>query len=246
MEKFSESFVRHWHQIVTIWSEITFFAAIVILVFYILRRSVVTKRTKKYEFISSNEIRYYWYAALTLCFSFTFFLNGLIVREDNTSTEFLLIIKTFLTVGIGFAIAYFFNQYLTVYYPFKLEKKLHSIRFKPRKSPDGNIMKMLTEDEEDVHLTEEMIHDESISAYEYDVWIDEKTGYKVIDKYKGSLYDLICSTCNYRTLRELREEVQTEPTSTDSGILLKHYKCTYCNHEEIRESRIAPLVGEEV
>lgn len=240
-ENFSESFVRHWNQIVMIWADIAVVLAAVIFLLYVIRRSMIRKRTAKYAFINANEIKYYWYSALMLSMGFAFYLNGLIVREDNTSTEFLLIIKTCLSLGIGFIVAYFFNTYLNVYYPFRLEKKLHSIRFAPRWSPDGNEMKILTEDEEDVHLTEEMIHHEDISAFEYDVWIDEKTGFKIIDKYLGSSYDLVCENCNYRTLREVHEEVVTEPTQTESGVLLQHLKCSYCDHEEERETKIAPL-----
>ncbi|MFY0624948.1 MAG: hypothetical protein JXR07_01555 [Reichenbachiella sp.] len=241
MENSSAPFIKYWQQIVVIWSEIAVAAAILIVLYYLIRRALISKRTVKYEFISANEVRFFWYAALALSIGFTFFFNGLIVKEHVTESQFILSIKTFLSLAIGFGVGYFFNTYLHVYYPFKLEKKLHDIRFKPRKSPDGNEMKLLTEDEEDVHMTQEMIHHEKISAYEYDVWIDEKSGYKIIEKYNGSLYDLICDSCNYRTLHEVDEEVIQEPKANESGILRKHYKCSYCGHKEDRESNIAPL-----
>lgn len=241
MENSPVSFINYWQQIVTIWAEIAVAAAVLILIYYLLRRSLISKRTVKYEFMSANEIRFYWYAALALSVGLTFYLNGLIVGVNSTNSQFILAIKTFLSIAIGSGVGYFFNTYLHVYYPFKLEKKLHKIRFNPRKSPDGNKMKLLTEDEEDVHMTQEMIHHEKISAYEYDVWLDDKTGYKIIEKYNGSLYDLICDNCNYRTLHEYDEEVVLEPQAQESGVLKKHYQCTYCGHKEARESKIAPL-----
>ncbi len=241
MNKVTESFVRDWREITLLWSEIAFGLSILILLYYFIVKSFKTKRTTKYQYISENEVRFFWYAALALSISVTFLINGSIIRVDNTSSQFVLGIKTFLSIAIGFAVAYFFSTYIHVYYPFRVEKKLHNIRFKPRFSPEGNEMKILTEKEEDVHLTQEMIHHENISAYEYDVWLDEKTGYKIIDKYKGKLHDLICENCNYRTLHEIREEVVEEPTATVAGKLIKEYKCTYCNHTEHRESSIAPL-----
>ena len=38
-----------------------------------------------------------------------------------------------------------------------------------------------------------------------------------------------------------REEIEKAPTGSEPGLLLKHYKCSYCNHREQREIEVARL-----
>ena len=237
-------FVDHWHEIVLIWAEITAIASVVIFVYYHLLLVLKRKPTRKHEFMEKNEIRYYWLTAVGLIVSFSLFLNSVIVRENVTSSTFILATKTFVTIGIGFALAYFLNIYLHVYYPFRLEKKLHRLRFKPRVSPvTGNNMRMLTEEEEDVHLTKDMIEHEKINAYEYDVWVDDESDFKLIETYKGSLHLVICEKCSYRTAHEIKEEMIMEPTDKQEGLLKKYYECSYCDNKQTKTSKIAPLTS---
>ena len=62
-------------------------------------------------------------------------------------------------------------------------------------------MKLLSEEEEDVHLDEGMQAEENIFSVDYDVWIDEETGFTQIDKYAGHLHALECPECSYQTLK---------------------------------------------
>jgi hypothetical protein len=105
----------------------------------------------------------------------------------------------------------------------------------------GKEMRLLTEKEEDVHLTKDMIENEAISAFEYDVWIDESSDYRLIETYKGNLSLIICEKCNYRTSHEYEEKLEKEPTESEEGLLRKYYKCSYCDHKQIESSKIAPL-----
>ncbi|UXP33966.1 hypothetical protein N6H18_08410 [Reichenbachiella agarivorans] len=241
MNKPFETFVDYWHQIAMVWSQIALACAGLLFFYYLLLLTTRKSPTDKYEFIITHEIKYFWYTALALCISITFFINSLMISTHSTTSDFVLIAKTFVSLIIGFAIGYTINQYLTVFYPSKMEKKLHDIRFQKRLSPTGNEMRLLTEHEEDLHLTEEMIHHEHISAYEYDVWIDDESGYKKIEKYKGNIHLLICENCNFRTLKEINESIIAEPTDTQSGKLRKHYECSYCGHYQEKEKNIAPL-----
>ena len=50
-------------------------------------------------------------------------------------------------------------------------------------------MKLLSE-EEDVYLDEGMQAEENAYSVDYDVWIDEKTGFTKIEKYNGRLHAL--------------------------------------------------------
>ena len=38
-----------------------------------------------------------------------------------------------------------------------------------------------------------------------------------------------------------REEIEKAPTLAEPGILLKHYKCSYCGHREQHEITVARL-----
>ncbi len=236
-----KTFVAHWHEIMLIWAEIAAAFAVLNFFFYLLVLTSKSKLTSKYEFLSKNEIKYFWASGLALTISFTLFVNSLIVRAMNTQSDFQFLTQNFVILIIGFGIGYAVYTYLTVYYPFKLEHKLHALRFKDRISKSGKKMKLLTEDEEDVHLTADMIEHENVNAYEYDVWIDEASGEVLIEKYAGRLQQIICEECNYRTAREISEEVLEEPGENMRGKIKKDYQCYYCGHKETRIATIAPL-----
>ena len=53
-------------------------------------------------------------------------------------------------------ISIFVQNMLKFYFPFFIEKRLKKLRYSPRISADGNIMKLLSEEEEDVYLDEGM------------------------------------------------------------------------------------------
>jgi hypothetical protein len=242
MENEFKTFVDHWHEIALIWAKISLATAVVIFLFYTIKQALTSNLVNKYEYIEKNEVKYYWLTALALVVSFVFFLNSLIVKEHATDTVFVLSLKISVSLGAGFAIAYFINTYLHIYYPFRLEKKLHRIRFTPRISPiSKKEMKLLTEKEEDVHLTQDMIDHENLKAYEYDVWVDEESDYKIIETYAGNLHLEVCEKCNYRTAHQYLEIMEKEPTATEEGSLKRLYRCSYCEHEQEVVSKIAKL-----
>ncbi|WP_162555888.1 hypothetical protein [Reichenbachiella versicolor] len=189
--------------------------------------------------MSKREIQYYWLTALTLCISLIFYLNSIMVWENTPEAELIWLFKLFVSISIGLAIAIFTNRYFYIYHPFNLEKKLQKLRFRPRVSPvTGQKMHLLTEDEEDVHLTLDMIEHEKINAFEYDVWIDDSSGYKLIEVYKGNLYLDICKKCNYRTAHETKEEIILDDYDLLVQKLIKHYRCYYCDHEQTKTAKL--------
>jgi len=235
-------FIDHWHQITHIWSIIAIAVSALVLMYYFLVLTSCKTLTEKYEFINTSEIKLFWYAGLSASISFALFLNALIVRVHGTSSNIELIAKVFVSMIIGLVLAYSINKYLYGYYPNQLAKRLHGLRFAPRYNPASNIkMRMLTEEEEDVHLTQEMIENEHIYANEYDVWLDEETGYKIIEKYPGDLSRVICENCNYRTAKLYKEETEKEPTGTHEGLFVKSYRCSHCEHVQRKESAILAL-----
>ncbi|SMD31656.1 hypothetical protein SAMN04488029_0019 [Reichenbachiella faecimaris] len=242
MDNNFDIFVDHWHQVVVIWSQILLGCSVLILMYYFIVLNMKRSLVEQYNFISTNEIKYLWYAGMSLSLTFAFFLNSSIVRVHVTRTEFILGVKTFVSLIIGLLFASAIKTYLNVYYPFRLEKRLNKLRFRSRISPKTGVeMRLLTEKEEDVHLTKEMIEHENIRAYEYDVWLDETNGEKIIEKYEVNRHLIICNECNYRTARDIKEEVVKEPSETEQGEMMKHYECSYCGHRQQKKSPIAAL-----
>lgn len=92
-------------------------------------------------------------------------------------------------------------------------------------------MKLLSEEEEDAHMDEGMIAEENVFSVDYDVWLDEETGYKQIEKYAGHLHAIQCPECNYQTFKVAREEIIKQPTATEEGEIMKHYVCSYCGYK---------------
>jgi hypothetical protein len=134
-----------------------------------------------------------------------------------------------MSVAGGTLVAYIAYLVLEYYYPSVVNKKLRRYRYAPRINPKtGNKMRLLSEEEEDVHLEEGMRAEEGVFSVDYDVWIDEKTGDVKIEKYPGRLQALQCNSCGFYTMRVIREEITRQPTATEPGELVKHYKCSYC------------------
>jgi hypothetical protein len=93
-------------------------------------------------------------------------------------------------------------------------KKAKKIEVHPKGFSErrANQMKLLSEEEEDVYLDEGMQAEENVFSVDYDVWIDEETGYTKIEKYAGHLHALQCPECNYQTLKVVKEEILESPT----------------------------------
>ena len=219
-------------------------SAIMIILHYHIKLSIIKNMAKRYEFMSLREISRYKTATLVFAVGVAMFFNSFIAHLFDSS--FTFITGIFLSALLGFIVGYSLFAYFDIYYPFILEKRLANVRFKPRVNPHNNHqMRLLNEKEEDVHLTPEMLRHERAFAYDYDVWIDEQTGYKLIEQYDGHLQALLCEECNFRTLRDYKEEVVLSPTQQERGVLLKHYECTNCGHKELKEVSIAPLGFEE-
>ncbi len=196
----------------------------------------------KYDYINMHEINYLWYAALLVIVGGALFANT--IATDTTWLWFF--VRLFVSSMLGIIVGVVVQNILKFYYPFFIEKRLKKLRYTPRISPDGRKMKLLSEEEEDVYLDEGMQAEENAFSVDYDVWIDEVSGYTKIEKYNGRLHALQCSECNYQTLKVEREEVIQSPTMTEEGELMKYFTCGYCGHKERKSFKIAQLKeGEE-
>ena len=210
----------------------------VLLLLYLLFKLAVTRDYKaRYDFINQWERKLLWYSCVAFIAAGSFYTTAIL------TTEWLFVfVGLFVSSMFGMIVGVVIYNYLEYYYPTLIEQRLHKLRFRPRISPDsGKPMKLLSEDEEDVHLDEGQQAEENIFSVDYDVWIDEETGYTKIEKYKGHLHAELSPTCGYYTLRVVREELIESPTEEKEGTLVKHYQCTYTGFKTEKVFNIAKL-----
>lgn len=244
MDSNFETFVDSWRGGVMMAAQLTLLVGALLGAYYLL--GLVSKKNgpDRYKFVSLKEIKFLWYVSLSWTLSLALFLNVLIVRNHSGFGIFEFMVKSFISVAVGFLIGYIMRTYLNTYYPFTLEKRLSAIRFKTRISPKtGKEMRLLNEDEEDEYLTQQMRDEETALAFDYDVWLDEESGDKIIEKYEGNLHLLVCDNCRFRTLKNYKEEVEREATSASPGLVRRYFECSHCGYSEEREVEVASLSG---
>ncbi|GAB4230376.1 MAG: hypothetical protein Tsb0034_02270 [Ekhidna sp.] len=223
------NFLAGWQQIVFI---LIFVALGIGVLDYILYKiKFASKKTfkEKFDLASSKEtktfLRVHIFFAIAL-----FFFNNTLQEETIKLTPIWFFIRLFVAMCISVLYGYIAYLVLKFYYPSQLDKKLKKLRYTPRINPEnGKKMKLLSEEEEDAYLDEGMQAEENVFSVDYDVWIDESTGYTKIEKYKGHLSALKCDRCGFQTLRLNKEEIIKEATDTEDGELLKEFTCSYCN-----------------
>jgi hypothetical protein len=217
---------------------------VIILLYHEFKVFQIKDYKEKYDYVNTHEIRYFWYAVMAFILAVTLYANSIATEQITSTARGMLFfyVRIFITGSLAL-IAYFtFYSMVRIYYPKYLEKRLNKLRNTPRISPAGNRMRKLSEEEEDIHLEADMVSEEqNIHSVDYDVWVDDQTGFKKIEKYDSYQHAEECSECGYYTMKIDREEIEVKPTATETGLLLKHYKCEYCNHREAREVKLAKL-----
>lgn len=221
-----------------------FIAMGILLFLYHKGRVFLLKDYKdRYDYVNMYEIKYAWYATIAFITAVAFYINS--VGTDLITSRGMLwfYVRIFITVSFTIIFYFIFFSMIKIYYPRYVEKRLQKLRTAPRISPDGNVMRRLSEAEEDAHLDAGQIAEEAsnVHSVDYDVWIDEKTGYKKIEKYLNYLHAEKCPECGYFTFKITREEVEVAPTEYAQGKLMRHYKCSYCNHREMKEITLSKL-----
>ncbi|UXP33079.1 hypothetical protein N6H18_03805 [Reichenbachiella agarivorans] len=221
------NYLESWTYIAHISALVLILMACVNYIVYMLIVTVMGHRSGKYSFVLNNESKVMMVSAVGVSIAVALILNAFMLNERDFSHIFVFSLKAGLSLGIGITIAFAFNAYLNTYYPFILERRLADIRFRVRKNPkNGHAMRLLNEEEEDEHLSEEMMKQEEDFEFDFDVWIDDRTGETIIETYKGTT-NRICGKCNFRTLKMVKEEV--DEISNDKT---KYYNCSHCGNKE--------------
>jgi len=203
--------------------------AIITFLLYRLKVSSISDLKRKHDFINASEIKWLKWVFHFVGLSAAMAIN-LYGKDDLTALSVAFYVRLFFSIAGATLIGYIATLILDYYYPTRLNYKLRRLRYSPRISGTGNRMKLLTEEEEDVHLDDGMQAEENIFSIDYDVWIDEKTKEIKIEKYQGHLIALQCHNCGFYTMRVVREEIVERNEDGSPKELIKHYQCTYCKN----------------
>jgi hypothetical protein len=223
-------FLVTWNEIMIIGTVGTLAIGLLIYLVYKLRVSMFTEPKEQYDYINTNEIRWfkrvYFFVGLSAACAVN--LYGM---EKFTSMGLWFFVRLFFGIACATLIGYVAALILEFYYPTKLNFKLRKLRYSPRvNKATGHKMRLLSEDEEDVHLNEGMQAEENIFSIDYDVWVDESNGEVKIEKYDGHLVALQCNNCGFYTMKVWKEEIAERYEDGSPKELLKHYQCSYCKN----------------
>lgn len=229
MDASSKAFLDVWHDIMLIGSILLAALSLITYLLYQLRVTSISDLKTKHDFINSSEIKWLKWVFHFLGGAAALAIN-LYGKDELTSISVAFWVRLFFSIAGATLIGYIATLILDYYYPTRLNYKLRRLRYSPRISSTGNRMKLLTEEEEDVHMDEGMKAEENIFSIDYDVWIDEKTKEIKIEKYQGHLIALQCHNCGFYTMRVNREEIVERNADGSPKELIKHYQCTYCKN----------------
>lgn len=238
-EASSDGFLAIWHQLMVIGSIVSSAIAFLIYLIHQIKIASIKDYKAKYDYIRNREIKNYKITFIFIAIGVAMIINTY-GQGELTFDPVWFFVRAFMSLAGGTLVGYISALILQYYYPTRLNRKLKKWRYTPRINPKtGNKMRLLREDEEDVHLDEGMQAEENVFSVDYDVWIDEATGDTKIEKYQGHLEALQCGNCGFYTLKVVREEIVQRPTEEQEGELIKHYECQYCGSVRATQFHIA-------
>jgi hypothetical protein len=239
----STSFIETWDSYMILGSYVFFGLAILIILFHEVRVIAITSEKDRYDYVNTHEIKYFWYAIIAFILGLALYTTATLTPLFPVDDSLKIYISVFFLAGLLVITYLILSSVVRILYPNFLENRLMRIRNKPRKSSAGNSMRKLTSAEGEVHLEADQLaeHKSALHSAEYDVWLDDKTGEKKIEKYMAYQHAEKCAECGFYTMKIDSEEIEKQPTDKEDGLLLEHYKCSYCKHREAREVVIAAL-----
>ena len=243
MENTDTSFIGNWDSYFILGSYVCFGIALLIILFHEARIMTTAQGKKRYDYVNQHEIRFFWYAIIALIAGGALYLTAVVTPLIQVDDFLKIFVGVFFLAGFVVVSYLVLSSMVRILYPRFLENRLMRIRNKPRISSAGNKMKKLSSEEGAVHLEESQLaeHTSEIHSIEYDVWLDEKTGEKKVEKYLTYQHADKCGECGFYTMKIDSEEIVKKPTHQETGLLVEHYRCSYCKHREAKEVAIAAL-----
>lgn len=238
-------FLIVWHKSMMVAAIVMVLSSIVVYLLYRIKVSSIKDLKDRYDYVTQNEIKRLKvvFALLALAVACVINMYGM---GEIMEIGIWFFVRLFMSVAGATTVVYVSFLILEYYYPKIMNKKLMAWRYEPRiNAKTGNRMRLLSEDEEDVHLDEGMLAEESVFSIDYDVWIDDKSGDIKIEKYPGHLQVLQCNSCGLYTMRVVKEEVVQPPSNDAPGELIKHYQCSYCKSIRATAFKISTKEGDD-
>lgn len=237
------TFIETWGSYFIQGSYVCFGIALLIILFHEVKIMMTANEKDRYDYVNQHEIRFFWYAIIAFIAGISLYFSAVITPMVPVDNSLKIYVSIFFLAGFVAITYLILSGTVRVLYPRFLENRLTRIRNKPRVSSAGNKMRKLSAEEGAVHLEEGQLaeHTSEIHSIEYDVWSDEKTGEKKVEKYMAYQHAEKCGECGFYTMKIDTEEVVKIPSFQEPGILLEHYRCSYCNHREAREVPIAAI-----
>lgn len=233
-------FLDVWNNVMLVGAVILFIVAVLIYIFHKIKVASMKDLKQKYDYLSQYDIKMQMRSIWLFATAALFLLNT--VYKPTMEIHYVwFIVRLFITFCISTLIVYISYLLFKYSYPATLDKKLKELRYKPRVSSKGNKMRLLSEEEEDVHLDEGMQAEEDVFSVDYDVWVDEQTGEVKIEKYAGRLEANKCNTCGFYTMKLKHEEIVEPATATAEGEMIQHWVCSYCGAKRTKPVKIARL-----
>lgn len=233
-------FLDIWNNVMVVGSIVLVIASVLVLFYHRIRLGSVKDLKQKYDYLSENDVRMQMTSIWLFAAAALFILNTSYSKTMEVHYVWFLV-RFFITFCISTLIVYISYLLYKYTYPARLDKKLKHLRYKPRISSAGNQMRLLSEDEEDVHLDEGMQAEEDVFSVDYDVWVDEATGEVKIEKYAGRLEANRCNTCGFYTMKLKQEEIVEPSSETMEGEMIQKWECGYCGAKRTKQVRIAKL-----
>ncbi len=233
-------FLDVWNNVMIVGAVILFVAAVLVYIFHKIRLASIKDLKQKYDYLSQYDIKMQMRSIWLFAVAILFLLNT--VYKPTMEIHYVwFLVRLFITFCISTLIVYISFLLYKYSYPATLDKKLKELRYAPRLSSKGNKMRLLSEEEEDVHLDEGMQAEEDVFSVDYDVWVDEHTGEVKIEKYAGRLEANKCNTCGFYTMKLKHEEIIEPATATSEGEMIQHWACSYCGAKRTKPMKIAKL-----
>jgi Ca2+/Na+ antiporter len=234
------AFLEIWNNVMIIGAVALFVAAVMVLIFHKIRVASTKDLKKKYDYLSQHSIKMQMRSVWFFSGAVLFALNT--VYQPTMEIHYVwFFVRLFITFCVATLIVYISYLMYKYSYPAKLDKRLKELRYTPRISSKGHKMRLLSEEEEDVHLDEGMQAEEDVFSVDYDVWVDEETGEIKIEKYAGRLEANKCNTCGFYTMKLKQEEIIEPATNNSEGEMIQHWACSYCGAKRTKPVKIARL-----
>lgn len=110
-------------------------------------------------------------------------------------------------------------------------------------SKTDEIMRKLTEQDEDEYLSRGQITEELVKSVDYDVWITENSEDVLILAYRPLFTKYTtCPKCHFKTYFKVYDRQKTAPTYFSHGTGERKHECANCKHVDLKTYTIPKLV----